>query len=63
MRGALQGKEQLVLRLIRRRLGDVPASLRERVGRLTSEQLDDLGEALLDVTGPGGLEQWLSRHE
>lgn len=59
--GINQGKEELVVRMLRRRFGDVPAPLAERLKNLSSEQLDDLGEALLDFTAPSDLEQWLSQ--
>ena len=59
--GITQGKEALVERLLRRRLGSVPADAAARVGRLSAEELDDLGEALLDFSSPADLERWLAR--
>ena len=60
--GLVQGKELLVERLLRRRLGSVPAEVSARLARLSPDQLDDLGEALLDFAGQADLEQWLARH-
>ena len=60
--GRAEGKETLVLRLLRRRLGAVPADAAARLNHLSPEQLDDLGEALLDFGTVADLEQWLSRH-
>ena len=60
--GMTQGKETLVARQLRRRLGSVPVSLTARLDRLTPEQLDDLGEALLDFTAAADLEEWLALH-
>ena len=60
--GLTQGKEALVERLLRRRLGSVSADVSARLGRLSPEELDDLGEALLDFSGHADLEQWLARH-
>ncbi len=54
--GIFQGKEELIGRQIRRRFGEVSAGCMERLDRLSSEQLDDLGEALFDFyrhRGPG----------
>ena len=60
--GITQGKETLVLRLLHRRVGPVPDGLTARLDTLTPDQLDDLGEALLDFTVPADLEGWLARH-
>jgi hypothetical protein len=61
--GLHEGKENLVLRLIRRRFGSVADTLAPRLDELTSEQLDELGEALLDFTASADLEQWLTRQQ
>jgi hypothetical protein len=60
--GIERGKEDLVVRLIRRRLGlDIlPATVRIAVDKLSSAQLDKLGEALLDFTNLNDLETWLA---
>ena len=57
--GRTQGKEALVMRLLQRRLGAVPAQAAARLPRLSAEQLDDLGEALLDFETAADLEAWL----
>ena len=59
--GMAQGKEALVARQLRRRLGPVPAEVTARLGSLSPEQLDDLGEALLDFGAVADLERWLAR--
>ena len=58
--GIMQGKEALVERLLRRRLGSVPAAA-ARLSRLSADELDELGEALLDFSGPADLERWLAQ--
>ena len=60
--GISQGKAALVLRLLRRRFGPVSAEVSARLNTLSSERLDDLGEALLDFGTMADLEQWLARH-
>ncbi len=60
--GITQGKETLVERQLRRRFGSVPANITARLSQLTPDQLDDLGEALLDFSNLDDLEQWVSRH-
>ncbi len=53
---------KLVLRLLNRRLGEVPQSLTEQISGLSVELLEDLGEALLDFTSETDLRQWLEQH-
>ena len=60
--GISQGKETLVLRLLRRRFGAVSADVTVRLEKLSADQLDDLGEALLDFGTVADLEQWLARN-
>ena len=60
--GRLEGKETLVMRQLRRRFGAVSEEVTARLDRLSAEQLDDLGEALLDFGAVSDLEQWLSRN-
>ncbi len=61
--GITQGKEELVMRQIRRRLGAVPAEAATRLSLLSAEQLDELGEALLDFETTADLEAWLAGQE
>jgi len=56
------GKEQLIVRQISRRMGEVDSSVSDRIARLTPAQLDDLGEALLDFTNVADLDRWLANH-
>lgn len=60
--GQHSGKESLVARLLRRRLGPVAPEVMNRLEQLTTDQLDDLGEALLDFTSPADLKAWLDQH-
>ncbi len=59
--GIMQGKETLVARQLQRRFGTVSADITERLDHLSPEQLDDLGEALLDFGTAADLERWLSQ--
>ena len=51
---------QLVLRQLQRRLGTLAAAQRAQVQALPVEQLEDLGEALLDFAGGADLDDWLN---
>jgi Domain of unknown function (DUF4351) len=50
----------MVVRLLNRRLGEVPAQYLTQIQQLTVMQLEDLGEALLDFTTVADLDSWLS---
>ena len=55
-----EGEAQLVLRLLHRRLGTLTDQQQARVQALPVEQLEDLGEALLDFAGGADLDDWLN---
>lgn len=61
-RGIHDGKEGLVIRQLNRRFGSVAQTVTERLDELPIEQLDELGEALLDFQSIADLENWLSQH-
>ena len=51
----------LILRLLRRRLGTLPAGAEERIAALSVPRIEALGEALLDFARPADLLDWLDR--
>lgn len=57
--GIQQGQAKLVLRLLTRRFGPITPALQIHIQHLSSDQLDDLAEALLDFTQLTELETWL----
>jgi hypothetical protein len=57
--GKIEGEQLLVLRLLRRRVGELPQALIESVQTLSVTQLESLGEALLDFTAMEDLLNWL----
>ncbi len=57
------GEQRLVLRLLNRRIGEINASLMERVQGLSIEQLENLGEALLEFSTVADLEIWLNQQQ
>jgi predicted transposase YdaD len=58
--GRQEGEANLVLRQLKRRLGELSVAQEERVRELSVEQLEDLGEALLDFTAMADLESHLA---
>jgi len=54
-----RGKQELIIRQLNRRVGQIQASLIKQVQSLDVEQLELLGEALLDFYALTDLEQWL----
>jgi Domain of unknown function (DUF4351) len=59
-RGQQEGKRSLVLRQLTRRIGTLPDDLRSPIAALSPEQVESLGEALLDFTSLTDLETWLT---
>lgn len=59
-----KGKQQqalsMVTRLLNRRLGNIDDTLVDRLRGLSVEELETLGEALLDFTSVADLTNWLS---
>ena len=58
-RGIEQGEQQLIFRQLNRRFGEIESSFIETIRTLSIEQLELLGEALLDFSSIIDLEQWL----
>ena len=59
----LQRERSLILRLLARRVGTVPDEMRSRINALTLEQLENLGEALLDFESVDELQGWLAERD
>jgi len=62
-RGLQRGRQEeavsLILRLLHRRLGEIPVNSTEQIRGLSVEQLENLGEALLDFQSLSALGSWL----
>jgi len=65
--GIQQGKQtgaaEVTLRVLRRRFGAVGPRIEQRVTSRPVEQLEELGEALLDFTSLEDVERWLSEKD
>ena len=57
--GRLEGEATIVLRLLRRKIGEIDATLEATIRGLSITQLETLSEALLDFTNRGDLVNWL----
>ncbi|BAZ66627.1 MAG: DUF4351 domain-containing protein [Pelatocladus maniniholoensis HA4357-MV3] len=62
-KGRKQGEESLILRQLHRRFGEIDSSLIERLRGLSAEQLENLGEALLDFSNVADLIAYLEQLE
>lgn len=64
-RGREEGRKAegqlLILRQLTRRVGELPQEVLDRIETLSLEQLENLGEALLDFQAIADLETWFSR--
>jgi len=61
-KGLEQGERGLVLRQLRKRLGGLDEAAEARIEALSTDQLEELGEALLDFSNPDDLAVWLQEH-
>lgn len=59
--GNKQGEQRLIIRQLNRRFREINPLLIERVRGLSIEQLETLGEALLDFSEVTELEAWLNQ--
>ena len=59
IQGRTIGEKALVLKLLTRKLGSLSIEVTAKVNALNLEQLETLGEALLDFTTVADLESWL----
>ena len=60
--GLQEGEANLVIRQLRRRLGELPESQCSQIKSFPVSQLEDLGEALLDFQGIEDLDDWLQKY-
>jgi predicted transposase/invertase (TIGR01784 family) len=58
----LRREQSLILRLLTRRIGNLSSSIQAQVQALSLNQLEALGEALLDFSQPDDLVEWLRSH-
>jgi predicted transposase YdaD len=65
--GHAEGREQearsLIIRLLSHKFGELPEASLNRIQALSLEQLESLGEALLDFANLTDLETWLVGHQ
>jgi len=61
--GIQQGKEAVIVRLLSRRFGVISPEITGCLDLLSSDELDQLTDNLLDFTSLADLEAWLSRHQ
>jgi predicted transposase YdaD len=53
------GEIKLILRQLSRRIGELSPEMRSQIQALSLDQLESLGEALLDFTKPNDLNDWM----
>ena len=61
--GRQEGERRLILRQLNSRVGEVSSELRSQVQSLPIEELESLGEALLDFASLADLEGWLAKRK
>ncbi|GAB1542328.1 hypothetical protein NUACC21_50020 [Scytonema sp. NUACC21] len=61
--GLLEGEQRLVIRQLNRIFGEIDSSLTQQIRELSLEQLEALGEVLLDFSEVADLQRWLNQLE
>jgi predicted transposase YdaD len=59
-KGREEGRREVLLLQLRRRLGSLPAEFIDRMDHLSVSQLDDLADALLDFQTLADAQSWLA---
>jgi predicted transposase YdaD len=59
--GQKEGQVATILRLLNRKLGNLPEAIADRIKSLEPIQLDSLTEDLLDFQSLNDLQNWLSK--
>jgi hypothetical protein len=62
-RGEIKGQQNIIIRLLKRRVGDISVEVLARLTILSLEQLEDLLDAALDFTQVNDLIAWLELNE
>lgn len=57
--GLQQGEQRIIMRQLTRRIGQVSPELQAQIQRLTTSQIEELSEALLDFADSDDLISWL----
>ena len=57
--GRQEGEQAIILKLLKRRVGELSPEIQQRIQTLSGNQLETLGEALLDFTSMSDLLNWL----
>lgn len=60
--GRIEGKIELIIGMLTRRLGEIDADVRSQIHTLSTTALDDLSEALWEFANLGDLGAWLEHH-
>ena len=58
-RGLQKGQIALIMRLLKKRFGEIPMAISSKIEELTVEELESLGEDFLDFNSIDDLENWL----
>ena len=61
--GKQEGEQNLVVRQLLKRVGSLPEEIRKKIQTLSLNQLESLGEALLDFTAIEDLFNWLDSYQ
>ncbi|MFM2065078.1 MAG: hypothetical protein RLZZ507_4749 [Cyanobacteriota bacterium] len=61
--GYEKGEQNIVLKLLKKRFGEISEDIHQAITELSIDQLESLGEALLDFTVVDDLINWLQQNQ
>ncbi|HLP87154.1 MAG TPA: DUF4351 domain-containing protein [Nostocaceae cyanobacterium] len=61
--GKIEGEQQMIIRLLNYRFGNIEPPLIERIKKLPIPKLESLGKALLSFTEIMDVVKWLTKNE
>jgi predicted transposase YdaD len=61
--GYERGEQNLVLKQLKKRFGEISENIQQAITELSIDQLESLGEALLDFTAVDDLINWLQQNQ
>ncbi|WP_309225810.1 DUF4351 domain-containing protein [Sphaerospermopsis sp. LEGE 08334] len=61
--GYEKGEQNIFLKLLKKRFGEISEDIQQAITELSIDQLESLGEALLDFTVVDDLINWLQQNQ
>ena len=61
--GRLEGQARIIVGLLRKRFGELPATVTEQISKLSSLELEAMSEAIFDFVKLSDVTEWIKQHD